>query len=140
MFYQNQLRTSLLTVVSLFMVFLMRPTLTHASWYLSVGDRDRQHGRYTQVVVGPDRYYYDQGVFYTGTTGHYVAVEAPVGAVVYSVPTGYERVAIDGNDYYRYRDVYYRHGPRGYEVARVEKSHGQGRDNSQGHNDNHRHD
>ena len=82
-------------------------------------------------------YYYNQGIFYTGTPDHYVVVEAPVGAVVYSVPAGYEQVVVDGNPYYRYRDVYYRHGPRGYEVARVEKSHEHGRDNGQGHDNGH---
>ena len=139
MFYENHIRTSMLIVSILFMAFFIRPTETSASGYLSIGDRDRHQGRYAEVVVGSNRYYYDQGIFYTGTPDHYVVVEAPVGAVVYSVPAGYEQVVIEGNVYYRYRDVYYRHGTRGYEVARVEKSHEQGRDNGHGQDENHRH-
>ncbi len=132
--YKRYPRTSLLIVSILFMVLFNQPTQTYASGVLVVRDRDRHQERYTEVIVGTDRYYYDQGIFYTGTPDNYVVVEAPVGVVVYNVPVGYERVVIDGDVYYRYRDVYYRHVHRGYEVVRVEKlhEHGHGRGHDRG--------
>lgn len=133
MYYENHIRPSLLIVSILSMIFFIRPTQTYASGVLMIGDRDRHHGRYAEVILGADRYYYDEGIFYTGTPDHYVVVEAPVGVIVYRVPSGYERVVIDGDVYYTYRDVYYRHVRRGYEVVRVEKSHAHGYGHHHGH-------
>ena len=97
-----------------------QPVQARASGVLVVnkGPHERQGG-YTEVVVSGGRYYYDQGVFYKGAPGHYIVTEAPVGAVVYNVPSGYERVDIEGAHYVRYRDVYYRPSGRGYEVVRI---------------------
>lgn len=100
--------------------FLDQPMQAYASGSLTVNGG--HHRRYTEVVVGSGRYYYNQGIFYTGAPGSYVVVEAPEGAVVYSVPYGYERVNIDGVLYYRYRDIYYRPAGRGYQVVRVDRS------------------
>jgi hypothetical protein len=44
------------------------------------------------------RYYYYYGVFYTMTpTNEYEVVLPPVGAIVESIPEGYEKLEIDGN-------------------------------------------
>jgi hypothetical protein len=109
------------TIVSMGLLYL--PMQAQASGVLVVnrGQHERQ-GRYTEVVVDNSRYYYDQGVFYTGDPGRYVVVEAPAGAVVYSIPSGHERVNIDGVFYYRYRDVYYQPAGRGYRVVRIDRS------------------
>jgi hypothetical protein len=54
--------------------------------------------------VAPDRpeqvdadgeYYYDQGVFYLKGDGGYTSVAAPVGAIIKSLPKGYETVKLD---------------------------------------------
>ena len=120
----NVKQVSMMGAVLLIVLF-NQPTQVQASANLSFdgGHHDR-HGRYTEVVVGNSRYYYDQGVFYTGDPGHYVVIEAPVGAVVYNVPSNYERVEIDGAHYFRHGNVYYRPSGRGYEVVRVNRSGG----------------
>jgi hypothetical protein len=123
MCHKNNVKKVLLISTIVSMGLLYGPMQAQASGVLVVnrGQHESQ-GRYTEVVVGNGRYYYDQGVFYTGNPGHYVVTEAPAGAVVYSLPSGYERVDIDGASYVRYRDVYYRPAGRGYEVVRIDRS------------------
>jgi len=150
MCHKNIVKKWLLIVSILLLGLFNQPTQVHASGNLILngGDhRDRheegRNGRYTEVVVGNDRYYYDTGVFYRGDPGNYVPVEAPVGAVVYEVPSGYERVDIDGVSYVRYGSVYYRPVGHGYRVERIEKSrelrdnHAQGSDKRDEHRDEH---
>ena len=133
MCYKNIVKRGLLILSILLMVLFNQPTQAHASANLNLdGGRHERDGRYTEVVVGSDRYYYDAGVFYRGDPGNYVVVQAPVGAVVYSVPSGYERVDIDGVSYVRYGDVYYRPAGRGYEVVRINRSREQGDNHERG--------
>jgi len=109
---------SLLLIIPLF-----QATQAYASGSLILnGGHHENHGRYAEVVIGTDRYYYDAGVFYRGEQGHYIASQAPMGAVVYSIPSDYEGVEIEGVKYLRYRDVYYRPEGRGYKVVQIEKS------------------
>jgi len=119
MCHKNCVKKALFIFIFLFMGFLNQPPQARASGALIFNGG--HHGGYTEVVAGSGRYYYNGGVFYTGAPGNYVAVEAPVGAVVYNVPSGYERVNVGGVVYYRYRDVYYKPEHRGYRVARIEK-------------------
>ena len=122
MCYGNNVRKVLLVSLVALTGLVYQPMQAQASGVLVVdrGRHERQGG-YTEVVVSGGRYYYDQGVFYTGTPGHYIVTDAPVGAVVYSVPSGYEQVDIDGAHYVRYRDVYYRPSGRGYEVVHIDR-------------------
>ena len=116
---KSNVKKAMLISYVLLAAFLGQPTQQAQASGVLVVDKGR-HDRpvqYTEVVVGSGRYYYDQGVFYTGEPGRYVATEAPAGAVVYSVPSGYERVEIDGSPYLRYRDVYYRPSGRGSRCA-----------------------
>ncbi len=120
------------------LVYLNQPMKANA-WFFSWGEgerHDRDRG-YTEVVVGGDRYYYNEGVYYRGAPGSYVVVQAPIGAVVYGIPAGYERVYIDGETYFVYRDVYYRPVGRGYAV--VERPHRHEQDNRYRHDDQERH-
>ncbi len=70
------------------------------------------------------RYYYYYGVFYTMTpTNEYEVVLPPVGAIVESIPEGYEKLEIDGNTYYivdgvQYKAVVY-NGEIWYEVLKI---------------------
>jgi Family of unknown function (DUF6515) len=141
--YRNDVKKVLLIVSILLMVLFNQPTQAHA-WFFNFGardDRDR-HGRYTEVVVGSDRYYYDGGVFYRGSPGNYVVVEAPAGAIITNIPSGYEQVNIDGVVYLRSGNVYYRHRDRGYEVVRIDRSreHGDHHDLGGDRRDDHRDD
>ena len=73
-------------------------------------------------VVGNDKYYYNGVYFYVGkTTDVTAAVEAPEGAVVKDLPSGYETVEVDGTPYRRYHDVYYRPEGHGYRVVRMNR-------------------
>jgi hypothetical protein len=133
MCHRNNVKKVLPIFPILLIVLFYQPMQAHASANLSLdGAHHDRHGRYTEVVVGSDRYYYDGGVFYRQNAGNYVVVEAPVGAVVYSVPSGYERVEMNGESYYRYGNVYYRPAGRGYEVVRPERSRDQGDNHGRG--------
>jgi Family of unknown function (DUF6515) len=121
-------KKGLLMASILLTVLFNQPTQARASADLIIDrghhDRHEEHRRYTEVVVGSDRYYYDSGVFYRGNPGSYVVVEAPDGAVIETIPSGYEQVNIDGVIYFRFGNVYYRrHGGRGYEVVHINRSH-----------------
>ena len=116
--HQTSIKSTLWSLTAVLLVSLNWPMPARASGALIVDERGHR-GAYTEVVVGPDRYYYDRGIFYTGAPGSYVAVGAPVGAVVYTIPAGYEQVEIEGATYFVYQDVYYRPARGGYEVVRM---------------------
>jgi hypothetical protein len=65
-----------------------------------------------------DDYYYDQGVYYAPSDGGYTVVQAPIGAVVDEIPSGYETVGGEGisNSYY-YGGAYYEKTGSGYQVV-----------------------
>ena len=141
--HKNVVQKAIPVLFVFLMVLFHQPTKAHA-WFFNFGEsghRD-ERARYTQVDVGSNRYYYNAGVFYSGDPGHYVAIDAPVGAIVYNVPSGYERDEIDGVVYYRYGDVYYRPNGNRYEVVRIDKSRTHGQNHWQGddHRDNHQND
>ena len=139
MVYKNSINKSLL-MFSIVLLVLFNQSKQAYAWFFDFGWRDGGHryGSYTQVVVGGDRYYYDAGIFYRGNPGNYVVVEAPVGAVVYNIPPGCERVEEDGAVYFVYGDVYYRPVRHGYEVIRIGRPH-HGQGHAYGHY-KHRHD
>ena len=53
------------------------------------------------------QYYYDNGVYYTPYNGGYTVVAPPVGAVVRSIPAGYETVTLGDDTYYYYGGAFY---------------------------------
>ena len=61
-----------------------------------------------RVVVGKHHYYYNAGVFYSVRGSEYIVVRAPRGAVVESLPEGYEVVHKHGKEYYFVNDTYFR--------------------------------
>lgn len=95
------------------------PTSARAGTHVSVGvgvGVPLPHG-YTEVRVGPNRYYYHRGVYYRpGPRGYYV-VHAPRGAYIRTLPPYYTRVYVGGTYYYRYNDVYYQPYREGYVVV-----------------------
>jgi hypothetical protein len=114
---KNNIKKVSLVLAVLMVGILSQSTPAYASGSLVVNGGHHER-RYTEVIVGTDRYYYDDGIYYTGGPGNYIVVDAPIGAVIYNTPVRYERVSIDGAVYFRSNNVYYRHSGRGYEVVR----------------------
>lgn len=63
------------------------------------------------------RYYYDDGVYYTPYNNGYTVVPAPVGAVVSSLPPGYETINVGDDYYYYYGGTFYVEIAQGYQVV-----------------------
>lgn len=74
--------------------------------------------RHAPVVVKNRTYFYLDGIFYRSGLNGYIAVQAPLGAIVLSLPIGSHDIVVGGSKYYVYGGVYYRHAPSGYEVVR----------------------
>jgi hypothetical protein len=62
------------------------------------------------------RYWYDDGCFYLPQNGGYAVVAAPIGALVASLPPGYETPVVDGVTYYFFAGVFYTDTGQGYQV------------------------
>jgi uncharacterized protein YgiM (DUF1202 family) len=62
-------------------------------------------------------YYYNAGSFYRKDPGGYVAIDAPVGAVVPALPFGYSFLVVDGMRYYTYGGNYYLQVSDGYQLV-----------------------
>jgi hypothetical protein len=62
-------------------------------------------------------YYYYSGVFYRPHISGFIAVGAPIGAIVVSLPVGYQRIWVDDSWYYVYGSSFYRRVPAGYMVV-----------------------
>ncbi len=60
-----------------------------------------------------------RGVFYRPSNQGFQVVQAPIGAIISSLPIGYTHMRISDRDYYRYNDVYYQRefGAHGYQVV-----------------------
>ena len=68
----------------------------------------------TAIVVSANnhQYHYDNGVYYEESTSDsgqqgYVAIPAPIGAKVPSLPEGYDTVKVSQKDYYYYAGTFY---------------------------------
>ncbi len=72
---------------------------------------------YFSVPVGRTRYYYYDGLYYTGTGRDYVLVSPPIGAVVRTIPPEYHPVTINGVTYYTDNGIYYVYTRYGYQVV-----------------------
>jgi len=69
-------------------------------------------------------YYYYNGIYYNQRGDNYYVVSPPVGAVVESLPAGYETVVIDGETFYtidgaQYKPVIQQNGEIWYEVIKA---------------------
>lgn len=68
------------------------------------------------VSVNNQKYHYDQGVYYRESNNGYTVVEAPVGATIKVLPSGYETVHETTNNYY-YGGTFYEKSSGGYNVV-----------------------
>jgi len=79
-----------------------------------------------QTIYGFNQpYYYYNGVFYDDYQTSYRVVAPPVGAIVESIPAGYETITIDGETYYKAGNVQYKpvvqdNGEIWYQVIKVD--------------------
>ena len=77
---------------------------------------------YVRVVVGTAPYFYYSGIFYATAPGNeYIVVEAPVGAVVETVPAETVKIELKGQKCVEYKGIInrpvYRDGKKCYEVV-----------------------
>jgi len=87
---------------------------------------EKEHYRHTHhkqakhapVIVKGHRYFFFNGGFYRKGLHGYVAVNAPLGCIILSLPVGSHSVVVGGTRYHVYAGVYYRHVLKGYEVVR----------------------
>jgi Family of unknown function (DUF6515) len=76
---------------------------------------------YTNIVVGPRRYFYNGGIFYRRTRAGYAIVTAPIGARIAALPVGFVRLRIGRADYFYFNGVYYNYIPEDRVYVVVEK-------------------
>jgi hypothetical protein len=74
----------------------------------------------TAIIVNANnqKYYYDQGVYYSEGSGGYTVVQAPDGATINVLPEGTQTVVVNEttNNYY-YGGTYYEKTDSGYTVV-----------------------
>jgi hypothetical protein len=110
-----------------------RPPVVHETRHWDI-DEDRHHSYfwfgfhpgmvigtlplgYSQVYVGGNPYYYDQGVYYQPGSSGYVVVNPPVGALVAQLPPGAEAIQVGPTVYYYVAGAFYVQQPQGYAVV-----------------------
>ena len=62
---------------------------------------------YVRIVVGGLPYFYYSGIFYRPYSSGYIVVNAPIGAVVRTLPVGFIAFTLGLTTYYTLNDVYY---------------------------------
>jgi hypothetical protein len=70
------------------------------------------------ISVSNQQYHYDQGVYYVAGNGGYTVVQAPVGAVITTLPPASQTVIVNEttNNYY-YGGTFYEKSDKGYTVV-----------------------
>ncbi|MFT4728655.1 MAG: hypothetical protein ACI9UN_003167 [Granulosicoccus sp.] len=71
-----------------------------------------------RVVYRGKPYFYGGGRFYRHSDGVYLAITAPIGAIVPALPGGYVTFGIGSSRYYYNNGIYYRPTPSGYIVIK----------------------
>lgn len=72
---------------------------------------------YSQIYVGGNPYYYDQGVYYQPAPSGYVVVTPPLGALVAQLPPGAEAIPYGPTVYYYGAGAFYVQNPQGFMVV-----------------------
>lgn len=70
------------------------------------------------ISISNQKYHYDEGVYYMASNGGYTVVQAPVGAVITTLPPASQTVAVTEtvNNYY-YGGTFYEKSDKGYTVV-----------------------
>ncbi len=74
------------------------------------------HG-YKRILVNAAEYFFFDGFFYRPSHNGYVIVDAPIGAIVASLPMLHHIFQWRGEPYYVVGNTFYRRHPRGYVVV-----------------------
>jgi len=103
------------------------------------GDRDDRHGGYSRhyipygrevhsldrsvlrLYIGGMEYFFWEGMYYRRNSDRYVVVQAPIGAVVTTIPPEAQTVVVDGVPYYTVNGVTYLSTTYGYQVVPAPK-------------------
>jgi hypothetical protein len=72
---------------------------------------------HSRIFVNNAEYFFFDGYFYRPSPSGYVIVEAPIGAIVLSLPRLHQFVHWRGQPYYIVGNTFYRRHPRGYVVV-----------------------
>lgn len=72
----------------------------------------------SRVIVGNRDYYFFDGYFYRPFQNKYHIVDAPIGAIVLSLPRLHFSLQWDGLNFFIAGNTYYRRHPKGYIVVR----------------------
>lgn len=59
------------------------------------------------VSINNQRYHYDNGVYYTQSSGGYTVVNPPTNIVVNTLPEGFENIILNGNTYSYFGGAFY---------------------------------
>jgi hypothetical protein len=90
----------------------------HSRHYVELGHGMRRlPDDYVRLVAGGVEFFFWEGMFFRPVSGQYVAVAAPVGAVVPVVPQGCAPLIVDGVTYYTINGITYMYTSTGYQVV-----------------------
>lgn len=86
--------------------------------YYKPGYRTRPlpHGA-SRIVVDRSNYYFYDGFYYQPFQSGYVIVDAPIGAIIATLPRLHHQVMWGGSPYFVVDNKFYRRHPRGYIVV-----------------------
>jgi len=87
------------TFINPFRVYAFYPTLGLRLSVLPYG--------FFSFYIGPDPFYFYNGIYYRRVDDYYEVVAPPLGAKVPRLPRGAKVTVIDGNKYYVYQGTYY---------------------------------
>ena len=107
------------------LALLIQATPAHAWGWGRPQPRFYPHGRCFDIlplaaatlIIAGATYYYAEGEYYRRMGNQYVVIPAPVGAVVTTIPAGFQPVIIDGVPYYTINGATYMSTPYGYQVV-----------------------
>jgi len=72
---------------------------------------------HTRIFANSAEYFFSDGYFYRPSRGGYTIVEAPIGAIVLTLPRLHQIIHWYGQPYYIVGNTFYRRHPRGYIVV-----------------------
>jgi hypothetical protein len=76
-----------------------------------------RHDHHRRIKHRGHNYYYQHGYYYRSGPYGYFLVNAPIGAVVWSLAFGFDTIWFGGSPYYYYGNAYYQRVPAGYVVV-----------------------
>ncbi|MGR9071504.1 MAG: DUF6515 family protein [Gammaproteobacteria bacterium] len=90
----------------------------HYDHYYKPGYKIRHLPRgYSRVIIDRGPYYFYDGYFYQPYHDSYLVIDAPIGAIVLSLPRLHHQFHWHGIEYYVSGPTYYRRHPQGYIVV-----------------------